>query len=118
MDTDLTAALVDVFPDGRAIILCEGICRGRFRDGTDKPSPMEPGKAYEFKLDMWETSNVYRKGHRIRLEVSSSNFPRYNRNLNTGNPVATDTEIRVAHQTIYHDAEHPSLVTLSVVAKS
>jgi putative CocE/NonD family hydrolase len=114
-DTDFTAALVDLFPDGRAIILCEGICRARFRGGTDRPAPIEPGRIYEYRIDLWETSNVFRKGHRIRLEVSSSNFPRYNRNLNTGSPIATDTEMRVAHQTVYHDAGHPSRVTLPLV---
>lgn len=115
IDTDFTAALVDVAPDGKAIILCEGICRARFRNGTDKPEMMEPGEIYEFKIDMWDTSNLFMAGHRIRVEVSSSNFPRYNRNLNTGNPVETDTDVRVAHQSMYHDAEHPSHVLLPVI---
>jgi putative CocE/NonD family hydrolase len=115
VDTDFTAALVDVFPDGRAIILCEGICRARFRNGTDKPELMQPAQVYEFKIDMWDTSNVFLAGHRVRVEVSSSNFPRYNRNLNTGNPIATDTEVRVAHQTVFHDAERPSHVVLPVI---
>ena len=116
VDTDFTAALVDVFPDGRAIILCEGICRARFRNGTDSPEMMTPGETYEFKIDMWDTSNVFKAGHRIRLEVSSSNFPRYNRNLNTGNPIETDTEIRVAHQTVFHDAAHLSHVLLPIIS--
>ncbi len=115
VDTDFTAALIDVFPDGRAIILTEGICRARFRNGTENPKLMEPGETYEFKIDMWDTANVFLAGHRIRVEVSSSNFPRYNRNLNTGNPIATDTEIRVAHQTVFHDAEHPSHLLLPVI---
>ncbi len=114
-DTDFTTALVDVYPDGRAIILTEGICRARFRNGTNSPELIEPGQAYEFSIDMWDTSNVFLPGHRIRVEVSSSNFPRYNRNLNTGNPIATDTEIRVAHQTVFHDAERQSHVLLPVI---
>lgn len=118
IDTDFTAALIDVFPDGQAIILTEGICRARFRNGTDNPEFLEPNKPYEFAIDMWDTSNTFLAGHRIRIEVSSSNFPRYNRNLNTGNPIATDTEIRVAHQTVFHDAEHPSHVLLPVIPGS
>ena len=97
VDTDFTATLVDVEPDGRAIILCEGICRARFRNGIDVPEMMSPGETYEFTIDMWDTSNVFMAGHQIRIEISSSNFPRYNRNLNTGNPIDTDTELRVAH---------------------
>lgn len=115
IDTDFTAALIDVAPDGRAIILCEGICRARFRNGTDNPEMMTPGEVYQFEIDMWDTSNLFLAGHRIRVEISSSNFPRYNRNLNTGNPIAADTEIRVAHQTVFHDAEHPSHVLLPVI---
>ena len=114
-DTDFTCTLVDVAPDGQAIILCEGIARARFRNGTEKPELMEPGTVYQFAIDMWDTSNVFLAGHRIRVEVSSSNFPRYNRNLNTGNPIETDTETRIAHQTIYHDAEHASHVLLPVI---
>ncbi|MDA0232683.1 MAG: CocE/NonD family hydrolase, partial [Chloroflexi bacterium] len=76
---------------------------------------MKPGKVYEFNIDMWDTSNLFLAGHRVRVEVSSSNFPRYNRNLNTGNPIATDTDIRVAHQTVFHDAGHPSHLLLPVI---
>ena len=116
-DTDFTAALIDVEPDGKAVILCEGICRGRFRNGTDQPELMTPGEVYPFKIDMWDTGNVFKAGHCIRLEVSSSNFPRYNRNLNTGSPIETDTEIRTADQTIYHDTARPSHVLLPVIAE-
>lgn len=118
IDTDFTAALIDVFPDGRAIILTEGICRARFRNGTGKPAFLVAGEVYEFRIDMWDTSNVFLKGHQVRVEVSSSNFPRYNRNLNTGNPIATDTEIKVAHQTVFHDAQHASHVRLPVIPGS
>ncbi len=116
VDTDFTAALIDVFPDGRAIILTEGICRARFRHGTENPEFLNPGEVYKFTIDMWDTSNVFLAGQSIRIEVSSSNFPRYNRNLNTGNPIATDSEIRIAHQTVFHDPERPSHVLLPVIS--
>ena len=122
VDTDFTATLIDVEPAGsgagtgeKAIILCEGIVRARFRNGTDNPEMMTPGDIYEFGIDMWDTSNLFKEGHRIRIEISSSNFPRYNRNLNSGNPIATDTEITIDNQTVYHDSEHPSHVTLPVI---
>ena len=115
LDTDLTAALVDVYPDGRAIILCEGICRARFRRGTDRPQLIEPGRTFEFHIDMWDTSNLFKAGHRIRIEVSSSNFPRYDRNLNTGGRVGYESEWRVAEQTVYHDEVRPSRLNLPVV---
>ncbi len=122
IDTDFTAALIDVEPAGdgtgpQAIILCEGIVRARFRNGTDNPEMMTPGEAYELEIDMWDTSNLFKAGHRIRIEISSSNFPRYNRNLNSGNPIATDTDITIANQTIYHDSEHPSHVALPVIPR-
>ena len=114
-DTDFTATLVDVHPDGRAIILCEGICRARFRKGTDRPELIEPGRPYEFHIDMWDTSNLFKAGHRIRLEVSSSNFPRYDRNLNTGGRIGYETEWNTAEQTVYHDEVRPSRLNLPVV---
>ena len=117
LDTDFTVALVDVEPDNKAIILCEGIVRARFRNGTDNPALMTPGEIYEFEIDMWDTSNLFKASHRIRIEISSSNFPRYNRNLNSGNPIATDTQITIANQTIYHDSEHPSVLTLPVIPR-
>jgi len=91
--------------------------RARFRNGTDNPKMMTPGEIYEFEIDMWNTSNMFKKGHSIRVEISSSNFPRYNRNLNTGNPIATDAEIRTANQTIYHGAANPSHLTLPVISR-
>ena len=78
-DTDFTAKLVDVAPDGFAQNLTEGIVRARYRDSPEKPELMKPGEIYRFKIDLWSTSNVFRKGHRIRLEISSSNFPRFDR---------------------------------------
>ena len=114
-DTDFTATLVDVHPNGKAIHLTEGIVRARFRDSYVNPAPVEPNSIVEYRIRLWETSNLFKTGHRIRLEVSSSNFPRFDRNLNTGNPLGFDDEIRVAHQTIYHDRENASHLTLPVI---
>ena len=115
-DTDFVARLCDVFPDGRAINISEGVIRARFREGVwDAPKLMEPGHVYEFALDLACTSNVFRAGHRLRLDITSSCFPLWDRNLNTGKDPATDTEMQVARQTILHDAEHPSRVRLPVV---
>ena len=117
-DTDFTGTLVDVHPDGKAIILCDGLLRTRYRDSIERTTLMEPGRVYELQVNIWETSNLFKAGHRIRLEVSSSNFPRFDRNLNTGNFQATDTEIRVADQTIYHDSDRPSHLTLPVIPRA
>ena len=117
MDTDFTAKLVDVGPDGFAQNLTEGILRGRFRESTSTESPLVPGKIYEYKIDLWSTSNVFLKGHKIRLEVSSSNFPRFDRNLNTGKSAATDSDFVKATNTVYHDGEHPSALVLPVVPR-
>jgi len=115
-DTDFTGKLVDVAPDGTAINLTEGILRARYREDTKgAPKPITPGEVYEYKIDLWSTSNVFLKGHRIRLEVSSSNFPRFDRNLNTGKDAATSAEMMKATNTIYHDAQHPSALVLPVV---
>jgi uncharacterized protein len=115
-DTDFTAKLVDVGPDGTAINLTEGILRARYRESTKgAPKPITPGQVYEYKIDMWSTSNVFLKGHRIRLEVSSSNFPRFDRNLNTGKDAATDGEMVKATNTVLHDDRYPSVLILPVV---
>jgi putative CocE/NonD family hydrolase len=116
VDTDFTAKLVDVYPDGRAINLTEGILRARYRESTSgAPEPIVPGQVYEYKIDMWSTSNVFLKGHRIRLEVSSSNFPRFDRNLNTGKDASTDSAFVKATNTILHDGAHPSALILPLV---
>ncbi len=116
-DTDFTAKLVDVGPDGKAFNLTEGILRAKFRESTkDAPKPITPGQVYEYKIDVWSTSNVFLKGHKIRLEVSSSNFPRFDRNLNTGNDASGSSEIVKATNTVLHDAAHPSALILPVVA--
>lgn len=114
-DTDFTAKLVDVFPDGRARNLTDGILRLRYRDSLEKPAPATPGKVYRVAIDAGVTSNVFLKGHRIRLEISSSNFPRFDRNPNTGREMAGETELRKAAQTVYHDRERPSHLLLPVV---
>ena len=116
-DTDFTAKLVDVHPDGYAINLCDGIIRARYRESLAEQKLLEPGTVYEFTIDLWPTSNVFLKGHRIRLDISSSNFPRFDRNLNTGNALGVDAETRVANQRVYHDAARPSHIVLPVIPK-
>jgi uncharacterized protein len=118
VDTDFTAKLVDVGPDGTAINLTEGILRARYRESTTgAPQAISPGEVYEYKIDLWSTSNVFLKGHRIRLEVSSSNFPRFDRNLNTGKDASTDAAMVRATNTVLHDGAHPSALVLPVVGK-
>ena len=114
-DTDFTAKLVDVSPTGVAINVAQGIIRARYRDSWEAPTLIEPGEVYRYHIDMWSTSNRFRKGHRIRVEVSSSNFPQFDRNPNTGHAFGIDADIRVANQTIYHDEERPSHITLPIV---
>jgi putative CocE/NonD family hydrolase len=116
VDTDFTAKLVDVSPDGFAMNLTDGILRMRYRDSQEKPTLMNPGQVYKISLDLWATSNVFKKGHVLRLEVSSSNFPRFDRNLNTGAEQATSRDFISATNTILHDAEHPSALLLPVIA--
>jgi len=116
-DTDFTAKLVDVYPDGKAYNLCDGILRARYRQGQDKPALLDPRKPERFEIDLWVTANLFRKDHRIRVEVSSSNFPRFDRNPNTGHDFGADTEFLSAKQTIYHDREHPSHLLLPVIPR-
>ncbi len=116
-DTDFTGKLVDVHPDGKAYNLCDGIIRAQYRNGMDKPTLLEPGQATRFDIDLWVTSNVFKRGHRIRLEVSSSNFPRFDRNPNSGKPFGTDTELLTAHQTVFHDGEHASHLVLPIIPR-
>jgi putative CocE/NonD family hydrolase len=115
VDTDWTAKLVDVFPDGHAINLNNGINRARFRESLEHPSPITPGQIYAYVIDVWPTSNVFLPGHKIRLEVSSSNFPHYDRNPNTGHPFGIDAAMQPAQQTVYHDAQHASFLTLPII---
>ena len=114
-DTDFTAKLVDVFPDGTARNLTDGILRARYRDSLETPKLMTPGEVYRMTIDAGVTSNVFLIGHRIRLEISSSNFPRFDRNPNTGSLAADDREMLKASQTVYHDHDGHSYLQLPVV---
>ena len=114
-DTDFTATLVDVHPGGKAINICEGILRTRFRNSYEEPTLIEPETICAYKIILWETSNLFKAGHQIRVEVSSSNFPRFDRNQNTGSTPGLDAEMELAHQTIYHNAQYPSHITLPVI---
>lgn len=118
-DTDFTGKLVDVHPDGRAEHLTDGILRARYRNSMSTPEMLTPGEVYELHIDLWATANVFRAGHRIRLDISSSNFPRFDRNTNTGNTVATDTAdaFVVATNRVYHDAGYPSHVILPLIER-
>jgi len=118
LDTDFTAKLVDVLPDGTARALTDGIIRGRYRKGKTAAVPMLPGRAEEITIDVGATSNVFLAGHRIRLEISSSNFPRYDRNPNTGAPFGESAALKRVEQSILHDAQHPSRIVLPVVPKA
>jgi putative CocE/NonD family hydrolase len=115
VDTDFTAKLVDVWPNGFAQNLAEGIMRARYRESQNEPKLINPGQIYEFKIDLWATSNIFRKGHILRLEVSSSNFPRFDRNLNTGLEGNRAQESNSATNVIYHDDKHPSALILPIV---
>ena len=118
-DTDWTVKLVDVHPSGYAQNIQDGIIRARYRSGVGKPGVLlEPGRVYEYSIDMWATSNVFLTGHRIRVEVASSNFPRFDRNLNTGEDSLTGTRMEKATQTIHHSAQYPSHVVLPLVPRS
>ena len=114
-DTDFTAKLVDVFPGGYAMNLCDGIIRARYRKTFRRATLMKPGRVYEFTIDCWVTGNVFKKGHRIRLDISSSNFPRFDRNPNTGHTFGMDAVLKKAKQTIHHSRRYPSLVILPVI---
>jgi putative CocE/NonD family hydrolase len=114
-DTDFTAKLVDVRPDGKAMSVTDGIIRARYRHQNGTEELLEAGQVYEFTIRCNPTAMVFKKGHKLRLEISSSNFPVFSRNLNTGNDIPTDTEMEVAHQTIYHSAEYPSRIILPVI---
>jgi hypothetical protein len=116
-DTDFTAMIVDVDPSGYARFLTDGIVRTRYRNSTERAEPIEPGKIYKYTIDLWSTSNLFKTGHRIRVYLSSSNFPRFNRNLNTGEKTMGAMQTIKAMQTIYHDAEHPSAIVLPVIPR-
>jgi uncharacterized protein len=116
-DTDFTAKLVDVYPNGDAVNVADGIIRARYRDDPRAEHPVEPGEPTEYTIDLWHTAMLFKAGHRVRVDISSSNFPHYDRNLNTGEPIGSDTldGAVIATQTIYHDAVRPSHIVLPVV---
>jgi hypothetical protein len=118
-DTDFTVKVLDVYPDGRAYNLDESIQRMRYRDGYDKPLAwMESGKVYKVTLQPLNTSNYFPAGHRLRIEVSSSNFPRFDRNLNTGGNNYDETHGVVAHNSVHHSRQYPSQLTITVVKRA
>ena len=114
-DTDFTAKLIDVYPDGSAYNVAEGCIRARFRKSVLRPEPVDPGEVYEYMIDLAVTSIVFGRGHRIRIDVSSSNFPRLDRNMNTGNPFGEDAEGVPAVQTIYHRSDYASYIDMPVI---
>src|SRR5713226_10143376 len=115
VNTDITAKLVDVAPDGFAQNLTEGILRMRYRASPEHATLINPGQIYEISIDLWATSNVFLRGHSLRLEISSSNFPRFDRNLNTGEEIKFARTFVAATNTILHDAKHPSALVLPVM---
>ena len=114
-DTDFVVKLMDVWPDGFVQELCYGIVRARYRESFASPSLIEPGRTYEYTIQVNPTSNLFRRGHRIRLDVSSSDFPNFDRNHNTGGDDYSESTLVTARQTIYHDRERPSRVVLPVI---
>ena len=116
-DTDFTAKLVEVRPDGYAQNLTDGIVRARYRPSRQYPTFLKPEEVTEFTIDLWATSHVFLPGHRIRVEIASSNFPRFDRNLNTGEDQATSTRVQSAQQTIFHDRHYPSHILLPVIPR-
>ncbi|MFD1427476.1 CocE/NonD family hydrolase [Kroppenstedtia sanguinis] len=116
-DTDFMVKFLDVWPNGFAQRLTDGMVRGRFRKGMDHPQLLEPGQIYEYEIDCWNISHLFQKGHRIRVEVASSAFPKYDRNLNTGAELGQSAEMVVAEQRVYHHREYPSALILPVIPR-
>ena len=114
-DTDFTVKLTDVYPDGRAYNVAEGIRRARGRKSIFEPEPVTPGEIIEYTINLGNTSQLFRQGHRIRIDISSSNFPMYDRNMNTGNPIGEDAEGIPAMQTVFHNRGHASYIDLPVI---
>jgi len=115
VDTDFTAKLVDVWPNRFAQNLTDGILRARYRNSREKAEFMNPGEIYKFTINLGATSNVFRAGHKLRLDISSSNFPRFDRNFNTGEDQGQGARKVKAINTIFHDREHPSALVLPVI---
>jgi putative CocE/NonD family hydrolase len=121
VDTDFTAELIDVYPpnpdypDGYAMNLADSITRARYRDSRSHPGFMQPGEVYRVPIVLNPTSNLFAAGHRIRLDISSSNYPRFDLNPNPGGPIGAPSAMLLAHNTIYHDVERASQVVLPIV---
>jgi putative CocE/NonD family hydrolase len=114
-DTDWVVRLCDVWPDGRSMWVCDGILRARYRNSFEREELMASGQIYRFEVDMWATAQVFQAGHRLRVQVTSSDFPWYDRNLNTGGPFGEEVRGQVAANTVFHDAMRPSHVVLPVM---
>jgi hypothetical protein len=114
-DTDFTAKLIDVYPAGNLTLVADGIIRARYRDSMATPELMEPGTVYTITFDIGNVGHLFKAGDSIRVDISSSNFPKYDRNLNTGGELYTETEWVIAENTVYHDADNPSYIMLPVV---
>lgn len=115
-DTDFTVKLTDVYPDGRSMLVCDGILRARFRDSFEKPELMVPGEVYRLNVDLWSTAIVFNRGHRLRVDVSSSNAPRFQPNPNTGEPLLPPSPPRVATNTIHLAPGKSSSISLPIVS--
>lgn len=117
VDTDFTAKLVDVYPNGTKVNIADGVIRARYRNDPAEPQFLQPGQPTKFTIDLWSTATLFKAGHRIELDVSSSNFPLYDRSLNTGNPIGTDVmaDAVIAHQTVFHSIQYPSELTLPIL---
>jgi len=118
-DTDFTAKLIDVYPNGWAYnVINGGIIRARYRKSLFKPELLTPGEVNEYIINLEAVSQLFRKGHRIRIDITSSNFPEYDRNMNTGNPIGEDAQGIIARQTIFHDSRYASYIDLPVISSA
>ena len=117
VDTDFTAKLVDVHPDGYARNLTDGIIRGRYRESQAQGTLLKPGEVYAYTIDVWATSNVFKAGHRLRVEIASSNFPRFDRNPQTGERSSEASVLEPALQRVFHDESRPSHIVLPIIPK-
>ncbi len=115
VDADFAALFFDLHPGGFAQRLTDSIVRASYRDGMKNPSLIEPHRIYQYKIDLWHTSQLFFRGHRIGVQIASSAFPKFERNASTAQPIATRTRLESAQQTIYHDADHPSALVLPIV---